>query len=325
MDTMTLVSQIFFPFCIITIMFALGTTLEGGDFKRVISRPKPVFLGLVGQMVLLPATAFLFTLVVPMDPSVAIGLIILSACPGGVTSNAIVFVARADLALSVTLTALSSTLTTVTVPLIVSAGLRLHAGAGQDFSMPVLDTMIRLFLITILPMSIGMSLKRWAPAIEAAFFDAGSGYDDPSVSGFTILPMSIGMSLKRWAPAIEAAWRRSLRMFTLIIMIAMVSVGTLTSVDFLASNFLGMVVATLGLAAITMSMGYLLARAFRLNKEQGVTISIEVGVQNVAVAIVVAATILGRRELAVTPGIYGVIMYLVVTAFLMSVRKRQRL
>ena len=288
MDTMTLVSQIFFPFCIITIMFALGTTLEGGDFKRVVSRPKPVFLGLVGQMVLLPATAFLFTLVVPMDPAVAIGLIILSACPGGVTSNAIVFVARADLALSVTLTALSSTLTTVTVPLIVSAGLRLHAGAGQEFSMPVLDTMIRLFLITI-------------------------------------LPMSIGMSLKRWAPAIEAAWRRSLRMFTLIIMIAMVSVGTLTSVDFLASNFLGMVFATLGLAVITMSMGYLLARAFRLNKEQGVTISIEVGVQNVAVAIVVAATILGRRELAVTPGIYGVIMYLVVTAFLMSVRKRQRL
>ena len=180
------------------------------------------------------------------------------------------------------------TLTTVTVPLIVSAGLELHAGAGQDFSMPVLDTMIRLFLITI-------------------------------------LPMSIGMSVKRWAPAIETAWRRSLRVFTLIIMIAMVSVGTLTSVDFLASNFLGMVFATLGLAVITMTMGYLLARTFRLNKEQGVTISIEVGVQNVAVAIVVAATILGRAELAVTPGIYGVIMYLVVTAFLMSIRKRQRL
>ena len=288
MDTIAFVNQIFFPFCIITIMFALGTTLGSEDFKRVILKPKPVFLGTVGQMVLLPATAFLFTAVVPMDPAVAIGLIILSACPGGVTSNAIVFVARADLALSVTLTALSSSLTTVTVPLIVSAGLRFHADADQDFSMPVVDTMIRLFL-------------------------------------FTILPMSIGMSLKRWAPAVEAAWRRPLRLFTLLVMIAMVSVGTFTSVDFLASNLLGMVFATLGLVVTTMSLGYLLARTFRLNKEQGVTISVEVGVQNVAVAIVVAATILGRPELAVTPAIYGVIMYLVVLAFLTSMRKRQRL
>ena len=288
MDTMALVSQVFFPFCIVTIMFALGTTLEGGDFRRVVSSPKPVLLGLIGQMVLLPATAFLFTLIVPMDPAVAIGLIILSACPGGVTSNAIVFVARGDLALSVTLTALSSSLTTLTVPLIVSAGLRLHAGAGQDFSMPVVDTMIRLFLMTI-------------------------------------LPMSVGMSVKRWAPGIEAACRRALRIFTLIIMIAMVSVGTFTSVDFLARNLIGMVLATLGLAVITMSMGYLMARVFRLNKEQGVTVSIEVGVQNVAVAIVVAATILGRRELAVTPGIYGVMMYLVVMVFLAAVRKRQHL
>ncbi len=288
MDITVLVNQIFFPFCIITIMFALGTTLEGADFKRVAFKPKPVVLGLVGQMILMPATAFLFTVFVPMDPAVAIGLIILSACPGGVTSNAIVFVARADLALSVTLTALSSSLTTVTVPLIVSAGLRLHAGGGQEFSMPVLDTMIRLFL-------------------------------------FTILPMSIGMSFKRWAPAIEAAWRKSLRLFTLLVMIAMVSVGTFTSVDFLASNLFGMVLATLGLVVMTMSLGYLLARIFRLDKQQGVTISVEVGVQNVAVALVVAMTILDRRELAVTPGIYGVIMYVVVTIFLVSMRRRKRL
>ena len=288
MDIKSFGPDLLYPVALSIMMFSMGLTLKVKDFISIFTEPKAVGLGLVGQLLFLPAVAFLIVTATPLPPEAAIGLIILSACPGGVTSNGIVYAVRADVALSITLTASASLITVFTLPLIVSYGLVYVFGMSTDLQLPLLETMKNLFQVTVLPVSIGMALYHYLPKVKAR--------------------IEFGC---RWT--------------TIVLLIVMITHGTVLNIDLLAEQLGLIVVASLLLVCVTMGLGYLLSRFFSLNKKQGVTISVEIGVQNVAMSFLVAGTYLQRPDFTTLPAIYGLCMFTITALFLWVMRKRATL
>lgn len=288
MDIKSFGPDLLYPVALSIMMFSMGLTLKVKDFISIFTEPKAVGLGLVGQLLFLPAVAFLIVAAAPLPPEAAIGLIILSACPGGVTSNGIVYAVRADVALSITLTASASLITVFTLPLIVSYGLVYVFGMSTDLHLPLLETMKNLFQVTVLPVSIGMALYHYLPKVKARI-ESGC----------------------RWV--------------TIVLLIVMITHGTVLNINLLAKQLGLIVVASLLLVCVTMGLGYLLSRFFSLNKNQGVTISVEIGVQNVAMSFLVAGTYLQRPHFTTLPAIYGLCMFTITALFLWIMRKRATL
>lgn len=267
--------QLFFaeviPPALIVIMFGMGLSLTINDLKRVIVMPKAVAIGLAGQLVLLPLLAFALIAIFQPAPVVAVGAVILAACPGGVTSNAYVFAARADIALSVTLTTIASVITVFTIPLLTVAAL---------------DT----FMADDAVVQLGFWRTVW------------------TLAKLTILPIAAGMIVKVvWSE--RAAWAVEIfRKVSLALLISIVVVAVLGSLQDFRENIVqaGLLAVALNLSAMT--MGYLLARIFRLSRVQSVTIIFEVGVQNLALATLVTLTLLNRPDLFVFTIVYGLIM-----------------
>lgn len=272
--------QLFFseviPPALIIIMFGMGLSLEIADLKRIVKFPKAVAVGLSGQLILLPMLAFLLVALFKPSPAVAVGAIILAACPGGVTSNAYVFTARADLALSVVLTAAASLVTVFTIPLLTIFALdTFMAGAGN----------VRLdFWLTV-----------W------------------TLAKLTIIPVGAGMTARMIWPAAAVRAVEVFRKISLALLIAIIIAAIIGAAEDFRKNLAqaGAIAVALNLAA--MSMGYLLARVFKLSRIQSVTITFEVGVQNLALAALVTLAVLQRPDLFVFTAIYSLVMKM--TAF----------
>ena len=154
-----LFSSVILPIALALIMLGMGLSLEISDFLRITKYPKAVAVGLGSQVIILPLLGFVITLVVPMPPPIAVGLIIIALCPGGVSSNIITYLARGDMALSVTLTVCSSIITIFTLPILANLALNYFGLTAAAIALPVGTTMAQIFLITILPMVIGMVIN----------------------------------------------------------------------------------------------------------------------------------------------------------------------
>ena len=163
MELRNLFFTIIVPSGLFTIMAGLGLTLSVRDLLRVVVMPKAVLLGLAGQLILLPLLAFALAEIFQPAPVIAIGLIILAACPGGITSNAYVFAARGDVALSVTMTSISSLLTAFTMPLLTYLALLRYSEAGVMVYLPFMDIMRTLALLTVFPVVLGMVTRALWP------------------------------------------------------------------------------------------------------------------------------------------------------------------
>lgn len=267
--------QLFFgeviPPALIVIMFGMGLALTPKDIKRVIVFPKAAAIGLTAQLVMLPAIAFALVWLFEPAPAMAVGAIILAACPGGVTSNAYVFSARADIALSITLTAVASFITVFSIPLLTYAALNLYFQDGQIPQLDFWDTVRRLAVLTILPVGAGMAINwRWP---------------------------------ERAAKAVEI-----FRKISFALLVSILIAATIGSYNDLKNNIveIGLLALTLNLSG--MALGYLLSRRFGLSAVQTLTITFEVGVQNLALASVVALAILKRPDLFVFTLIYSLSM-----------------
>jgi len=276
----------FYSFALAIMMFSMGLTLRTKDFVRVFTAPRAVCLGLGGQLVMLPVIAFVLVNVLPLPPEAAIGLIILSACPGGVTSNGIVYAVRADVALSITLTATASMITVFSLPLIVSYGLVYIFGTSTDLQLPLLKTMQSLFTITVLPVSAGMLVYRYLPRLRDAI-------------------------------------EKCCRWVTIVLLVAIITHGTVSNINTLADRLWLIIAASVLLVSVTMGVGYGLSRICSLGKEQAITISVEIGVQNVAMSFLIAGTYLNRQEFTTLPAVYGVCMFTVTALFLWMMRRRK--
>ena len=161
MDATTIITQIFLPVSLAVIMFGMGLTLVISDFTRLFTYPKEIFIGLFNQLVFLPLIGFLIILLFDLDSTMAIGIMILSLCPGGPTSNLITQVSRGNIGLSVTLTALASLITVFTIPIILSEAIAYFSGETDVIiELPIVQTMIQILVITVIPVSIGMVIRK---------------------------------------------------------------------------------------------------------------------------------------------------------------------
>jgi BASS family bile acid:Na+ symporter len=253
-------------------MWGMGLSLVINDFKRVLKHPKAVLLGLTNQLIMLPIIGFLLLKLIPTNPEVAVGIMLLSACPGGPTSNLMSMLAKADTALSVTLTAITSIITIFTIPFIVNIGLENFAGAGQNIQLNVPKTILQMFVIVILPMAIGMLIKNRKP-------DFALKMDKP------VRIISVGLLI--------------------LIILGIVITEKENIVDYFAQAGL----LALLLNVCTMAVGFVSARLFKLNSSQAVTISLESGIQNATMALAIAGTLLANVAYGIAPAVYGLIMY----------------
>lgn len=258
---------------LIVIMLGMGLTLQAADFKRIFRYPKAIFIGLTNQLMLLPLIGLGITWLFPMQPEIAIGVMILAACPGGPTSNLISHLAKADLALSVTLTAFSSLITILTIPFIVNFSLEYFLGVGQVVELNVLSTIVQIFVIVVIPIIIGMLVRRYRP-------NFADSMEKPVriASGAVLGLIIVGLVIKERANFV--------------------------------SYFEQAGIAALVLNIVTMLLGYFSAKLFGLSKEAARSISIESGIQNGTLAITIAVVLLHNASFAIVPAVYSLLMFL---------------
>lgn len=281
----SVLTSVVLPLALFLIMLGMGLSLTLGDFKRVAEVPKSAAIGLFCQIVLLPLTAWLLISGFGMTGALAVGLMIIAACPGGVTSNLITHVSRGDTALSITLTAITSFITVITIPLIIGFSLEHFMKAEQSVELPVLKTIAQVIAITILPVSIGMIIRQKSLAL---------------------------------AERLERPSRIASSVIFAIILVGIIAANKQTIID----HFGQLAGVTISLNVITMLMGYMLAKLGKLPAPQVRTISIEAGIQNGTLAVVIATTILKQGDMALPGGVYSLIMF-VTGGFMMWWGSRQ--
>lgn len=142
-----------------TIMFGVGLSINLKDLRNILHSPKPFWLGLFAQMILLPLIAFAVIYFTDMPPALKVGFIILAACPGGTTSGFITVLYRGNVALSVALTTINSILTLFTIPFLVNLALTIFLGRHSPFNLPFLETFLQIFFVTLLPAATGVYLR----------------------------------------------------------------------------------------------------------------------------------------------------------------------
>ena len=263
---------VFLPTALATIMFGMGLSLTLSDFRRVRDQPKAIVVGLIAQLILLPLLGFVFAWSFRLSPPLAIGLVLLCAAPGGPTSNLLSFYARGDVALSVSLTAVAGIVTVFTIPWIVNLGVRTFSTAGSiQTELPVLLTIAKIGGVVVLPVMLGMWVRATARNAE------------------------------RIATIIQR--------LSFIILLCLVT-GAVLKERTRMPEFLAMAgAAVIAHNAAALLLGYLCGRVFRLEQHQAVTLSLEVGMQNAALAIGLALQMEDGVVVAIPSVIFGVWSY----------------
>lgn len=257
---------------LVIIMFGMGLSLVKDDFNRLLKQPKSIVIGLINQIVLLPIIAFLLIKLLGVSTDIAIGLMILAACPGGPTSNLITYLAKGDAGLSISLTTLNSLITIFTIPFIIDIALNHFLTANEAMQIDKLQTIIQIFVIVIIPVSLGMTLKNAKPK-----FADKMNKPVKIASALVLFLVIIGLVIKKKSDLIP--YLEQAGFSALILNIA------------------------------TMLVGYFSSKLAKLNFAQSVTISIESGIQNGTMAIAIASGILMNDNYAIAPAIYSLIMF----------------
>lgn len=277
--------DVLLPAALAFIMFSVGLALRAEDFRHVFQAPRALFIGLCGQLVLVPLAALAVVLVFDLPPALGMGLMILAACPGGASSGFLTHVARGNAALSLTLTVISSLAALATFPLLVKLVLA-WAGAGA--------------------WAAGVSAEDGVGGIQLTELPVGRLIG--SVLVVTTLPILAGMLMRQSAPAFTARSEPSIgRLATLFF--AVIVVATLVSHQHtILANLLSIGPATLVLNFAVMGGAYALVAVAGGERRDAVAVAMECGLQNAGLAIFVAIVLLGQPELAVAAVVYALTM-----------------
>ena len=281
---MSALNDLLLPGALAFIMISLGLTLELADFRRVFSRPRAIAAGLLGQVVLLPAIAFSAALAFRLPPELAAGLMILAACPGGVSAGLITQLARGETALSISLTAITSVAAVLTAPVIVGFALAYFNGSAQAAELPLAKLIRGIFLLTTVPVALGMVLRHFRRALTLCL----------------------------------APWAERLATLSFVLIVIAFFIGQRTA---LADNLASLAPAVLSLNLATLASGFALGAAFRLGRRERIAIASECGLQNAALGIFIAATALQAPAMALPSVVYALLMN--VSAILFVVRMRR--
>jgi len=281
---MNIVTDVILPLALAFIMFVLGLGLTGADFLRVIKQPRDFFVGAFSQIIILPIIAFILVKIWPIAPELAIGVMIIAAAPGGVTSNLLTSFAKGDVALSISLTAIISLLCVITIPFIVLTSIELLGGSNitQDIS---LFSMSRdMFLIVTVPVILGMLLRKFSSSVA-----------------LKLEPISKKVS---------------------IILFVLVLLGAIAAErENVISYFAQAGLITLILNAVMMVVAYYIAQFLASGTKQKKCITIECGLQNGTLAIFVATSIFGGGMYVIPAATYSLIMFATSLIFVFLVRK----
>ncbi|MEM9487102.1 MAG: bile acid:sodium symporter family protein [Cyanobacteria bacterium P01_F01_bin.116] len=273
-------TAVFLPLALFIIMLGMGLGLTLDDFKRILIEPKAVILGLIAQLILLPFVGFVLISFFSPRPEIAVGVMILAACPGGPTSNLMTYLAKGNVALSITLTAISSLITVFTIPLVVNLAMRTFLGAETALQLPLAETVLQIAVITLIPVSLGMILHNKLP---------------------------------KFAARVET-WVKWLSLFFLgLIIVGLLVKERANVLDF----FVQVGGITFALMVVAMSLGYTIATLSQLDCRSATSITIEVGIQNGTLAIAIASgpTFLNNPTMAIPAAIYALLMFSVSGAF----------
>ena len=281
---MNIVTDVILPLALAFIMFVLGLGLTGSDFLRVIKQPRDFLIGAFSQIILLPIIAFILVKIWPIAPELAIGVMIIAAAPGGVTSNLLTSFAKGDVALSISLTAIISLLCVITIPFIVLTSVELLGGSNITQDISLLSMSRDMFLIVTVPVILGMLLRKF----------------------------SSGVALKLEPIAKKVS----------IILFVLVLLGAIAAErENVISYFAQAGLITLILNVVMMIVAYYVAQSLASGTRQKKCITIECGLQNGTLAIFVATSIFGGGMYVIPAATYSLIMFATSLIFVYLVRK----
>lgn len=281
----TLLTTLLLPLALGVIMLGLGLGLTVEDFRRVARYPRAVLTGLSLQILLLPWVAFGLALLFKLPPELAVGLMLLAASPGGATANIYSHLARGDVALNITLTAINSVLCLLTLPLILNLALEYFLGAGQYVPPPV-RKIVEVAVIIVFPVLIGMLIRARAP----------------------------GFAMRTEKP---------LRLLAVLVLVALVAIAFIQSWDNLMAWFVAVGLACLLFNLVSMGVGYAAPLALKMPKRQAIAISMEIGIHNGTLAIYIALNVLGNPAMSVPAAIYSLLMFLTAAVFAFWLNRRK--
>ncbi|MFW1676241.1 bile acid:sodium symporter family protein [Pontibacter sp. JAM-7] len=273
MMSATSLIPVILPLALFCIMLGVGMSVELHAFRQTLQQPRLLLTGVLLQLIGLPILGGLVIWLFQLPPLLACGLMILTLAPGGATSNMITYLARGDTALSICLTAMAGIITPISLPLFSAMAIDFWLGDGSDFDFPVLQTMAKLALVSLLPALLGSALRHFYPdfCLRSAF----------AVKLITVL-------------------------FMVLVVVGLVKQN--------GQQLLGLIPdllwVLLSLLVLAMLLGWLIAKCQGRSQQSAVTLSIEVGIQNAAIALLLTAGILQNTEMAAVALFYGVLMNL---------------
>ena len=273
----TLVTNVLLPLALGVIMFGLGLGLTGEDFRRVARYPRAVLAGLGLQVLVLPWVAFGLALAFRLPPALAVGLMLLAASPGGATANIYSHLARGDVALNITLTAINSLLCLLTLPLILNLSLEYFLGAGQYVPPPT------------------------RKVIEVAVI--------------IVLPVLLGMLVRAKAAGFATRAEKPLRLLSVLVLALLIVAAVAQEWRTLATSFATVGLACLLFNLASMGLGYAAPLALRLPRRQATAIAMEIGIHNGTLAIFIALNVLGNATMSLPAAVYSLLMFVTAAPF----------
>lgn len=259
------------------IMFGLGLSLTVGDFRRLLGQPKPVLLALILQALVLPAVCYGLIVALDVQPVYAVGLMLLAASPGGVSANLYSHLFGGNVAMNISLTAINTVLSIISLPLIGNFAINTFARTGQ-----------------VVPMQTGKVIE---------------------VIVIVLVPVLIGMFVKNRAPAFAARSDKPMKRFSMVVLAALALIAIAKEWSALSASFASIGLAVIAFNALSLGLGYYVPRIMGLDKPNAIAIGYEIGIHNSTLAIFVAVSVLGDFQLMVPAAIYSVSMYVLATAF----------
>jgi BASS family bile acid:Na+ symporter len=266
-------TEVFLPLALAIIMLGMGLSLTLTDFKRILLYPKAIAVGIINQIIMLPLLAFAIIALLGLETELAVGLVILAACPGGPTSNLISHLSRGDVALSISLTVVSSLITVVSIPFLVNFAILKFIPDGQQQALPIFNTILSVLVITLIPVAIGMAINKAKPALASRL-------------------------------------DRPVKLLSAIFLFLIIAGALAKEKENLVSFFILVGPATLLLNLLSMGIGYGTSRITNHSTKQSITIAIESGIQNGTLGIAIAASLLQNAAMSIPSAIYGLLMFI---------------
>lgn len=265
------------PVALGVIMFGLGLDLTPGDFARIGKRPKAVALALACQLLLLPAVCFGLVLLFRLPPVLAVGMMLLAASPGGTTANLYSHLFRGDVALNISLTAINSVIAVLTLPVIVNLSIAWFQPGD---------------------MTVGLQLKK---TIE--------------VFMIVLAPVGLGMLVRGFKPGFARAMDKPVRLASVVILTLVIAGAVASNFAVLKDDFIALAGIVVSFCILSLGIGFIVPRLFRINREQSIASAFEVGLHNATLAIVIAESVLAVPDMSLPAAVYGALMFPLAAVF----------